>query len=292
MDAGPSNAPLDIPKEVSGFQVLPVSYSADTKHFLYLKAHVNVKKTARSEKETVLFPDGRTLFVVNVPPDATERELTMLFQSCGTVERVVFDQDEDVRRMLLDEAEESEEEEEEGPNGENEGNEDAMEGVEVQATVEPQKKKRKRSESKVIPVVVPLPTVPTRQLRKSGGTAHVVFCDSSSLERALSSYSRSDAVRPWPRSSEPHGLARYMAIYDAQRPSLDAVRDYADSYMRLWDYEQNERKQKSKYLKGEAIVDEDGFTLVTRGGAYGKTLGGGVGVADKKFMERGETGRS
>jgi len=31
-------------------------------------------------------------------------------------------------------------------------------------------------------------------------------------------------------------------------------------------------------------VDEDGFTLVTRGGAYGKTLGGGVAVADKKFV--------
>lgn len=32
-------------------------------------------------------------------------------------------------------------------------------------------------------------------------------------------------------------------------------------------------------------MDEDGFTLVTRGGAYGQAVGGGVGVASKKFMD-------
>ena len=42
--------------------------------------------------------------------------------------------------------------------------------------------------------------------------------------------------------------------------------------------------------KGEAIVDEEGFTLVTRGGAYGKTLGGGASVASKPFQSTGQTG--
>ncbi|KAF9218294.1 hypothetical protein BS17DRAFT_791769 [Gyrodon lividus] len=32
-----------------------------------------------------------------------------------------------------------------------------------------------------------------------------------------------------------------------------------------------------------AIVDEDGFTLDTRGVAYGQALGSGVGVASKTF---------
>ena len=55
--------------------------------------------------------------------------------------------------------------------------------------------------------------------------------------------------------------------------------------MELFEYEQEKKKQNSKYRKGEAIVDDDGFTLVTRGGAYGQTLGGGVGVASKKFQD-------
>ena len=46
------------------------------------------------------------------------------------------------------------------------------------------------------------------------------------------------------------------------------------------------------YKKGEAIMGEDGFTPVTRGGAYGKTLGGGVGVASKKFQRSARQARS
>jgi hypothetical protein len=53
-----------------------------------------------------------------------------------------------------------------------------------------------------------------------------------------------------------------------------------------------EKKQKSKFRKGEAVVDEDGFTLVTRGGAYGQTLGGGVRVASKKFQQAQRSGRA
>jgi len=44
----------------------------------------------RKENETRIKPDGRTLFLVNVPPDATERELVLFFKHAGTVEKVVF----------------------------------------------------------------------------------------------------------------------------------------------------------------------------------------------------------
>jgi hypothetical protein len=54
--------------------------------------------------------------------------------------------------------------------------------------------------------------------------------------------------------------------------------------MEVYEYNVLKEKQKARYKKGEAIVDEDGFTLVTRGGAYGKTLGGDVGVASKRFQ--------
>lgn len=70
------------------------------------------------------------------------------------------------------------------------------------------------------------------------------------------------------------------------------MKAHADSSLEFYEYELAKKKQKSKYRKGEAIVDEDGFTLVTRGGAYGQTLGGGVSVASKRFQRSGETTRN
>jgi len=138
---------------------------------------------------------------------------------------------------------------------------------------------------------VPLPTVPLRTLRRSGQNCHVVFLDSSSAESALAS-SHIQKPRPWPSDPEaPTGLSHYLAQYDAIRPPLDAIREHARTAIDFYDYQKEKDKQKSKYKKGEAIVDEDGFTLVTRGGAYGKTLGGGVAVADKKFVADVNKGR-
>ncbi|KAG8217943.1 ribosomal RNA-processing protein 7-domain-containing protein [Butyriboletus roseoflavus] len=80
-----------------------------------------------------------------------------------------------------------------------------------------------------------------------------------------------------------------MALYDAQRPPLDVVKAHADTWMERFEFDLAKSKQNSAYHKGEAIVDEDGFTLVTRGGAYGQTLGGGVGVSSKTFQKTGQT---
>ena len=112
------------------------------------------------------------------------------------------------------------------------------------------------------------------------------------MASALKWASSTSTPRPWPSSSEPRGLAHYISKYDSARPPLSAVREYADTSLELYDYELALKKQamKSQYKKGEAIVDEDGFTLVTRGGAYGQTVGGGAGVASKKFeLERGKS---
>ena len=149
---------------------------------------------------------------------------------------------------------------------------------------------RTQKEKKEVPKVIPLPSQPLRRLRKTGLTAHVVFLDSSSLDQALASTSK---PRSWPISSEePSGLSHYRSLYDSLRPPLDSVKAHSDSSIALYEYELAKKKQKSKYRKGEAIVDEDGFTLVTRGGAYGQTLGGGVGVASKRFQRSGQTTRN
>src|SRR6266576_3228488 len=74
---------------ISGFLPFQVQYDNDTCHMLYIRAHVG----GSSKNAKAQWPEDRTIFIVNVPPDATEREITFLFKSCGTVEKVVFDAD-------------------------------------------------------------------------------------------------------------------------------------------------------------------------------------------------------
>ncbi|PPQ70808.1 hypothetical protein CVT26_014052 [Gymnopilus dilepis] len=264
---------MAIPANISGFSVIPILYKSSVTHYIYARAHATSK--ARSIK---LLPEGRTLFLVNLPPDATERELVLFFKHAGTVEKVVFDFElQDKRSEDSDSEGEDEDEEMLGEDAEKDGE-------------QPKKKRKTQKEKTVIPTVTPLPSQPLRKFHKTGFSAYVVFLDSSSLDRALASTSK---PRAWTASSEePSGLAHYRALYDSLRPPLDAVQIFADSTIEVYEYEQAKKRQKSKYHKGEAVVDEDGFTLVTRGGAYGKTLGGGVGVASKRFQRSGQTVRS
>jgi ribosomal RNA-processing protein 7 len=264
---------------ISGFTPIPITYpstsasSSAVTHYIYARIHSGSKKVKDG------LPDGRTLFLVNIPPDATEREVVKLFKSAGMVEKVVFGV-EDVEEVGRD-AEDDEEEEEE---------EEGAESEKAMIVEGENPKKRRKIPKEETPKVVPLPTAPLRTLRKTGGTAHVVFLDSSSLDRAVNSLSK---PRSWPtaieKEEEPIGLSHYLSLYDSLRPPLDAVREHADTYIAAFEYELAKARQKSQYKKGEAIVDEDGFTLVTRGGAYGQTLGGGVAVASKRFQQTGET---
>lgn len=79
-----------LPETLSGFAVIPAIYSKDATHILYAKQHGAQKKAGRAVPDVL--PKDRTMFLVNVPPDATERELTLFFKPDGIVEKVVFDQ--------------------------------------------------------------------------------------------------------------------------------------------------------------------------------------------------------
>jgi ribosomal RNA-processing protein 7 len=139
----------------------------------------------------------------------------------------------------------------------------------------------------------PPSVIPHRTLRRTGHTAHIIFLDASSCTRALALARPGAKPIQWPVDGDtecPRGLAHYVLQYEADRPSLDAVRAHADSVVARFDFDLAARKaalrRESKYKKGEALVDEDGFTLVVRGGAYGQAVGGGVGVASRKFMDK------
>jgi ribosomal RNA-processing protein 7 len=205
----------------------------------------------------------------------------LFFKKSGTVEKVLFDFDVKEPHNDVDDSDDDDEgeslKETQGPGEETQGE-------------QPKGRLRTQKKKSEVPTVIPLPSQPLRRLRKTGLSAHVVFLDSSSLDLALASTSK---LRPWPTSSEePSGLSHYRSLYDSLRPPLDIVKAHSDSSIELYEYELAKKKQKSKYRKGEAIVDDEGFTLVTRGGAYGQTLGGGVSVASKRFQRSGETTRN
>ena len=274
---------------ISGYFPFPVQYDRDTRHTLYVRAHVG---PSRNPSKTQ-WPEDRTIFMVNVPPDATEREIVLLFKSCGTVEQVVFGVEGPSEQV--------------DPESDSDSADGAESDVASSSSSQPPARKKCKtvasssnaqpgasaSRSQQPPKVVPLPVVPLRSLRRTGQTAHVLFLDASSCARALA-LAHPGSAKPvqWPIHGDeerPRGLSHYIARYESARPSLDAVRAHADSAIARFDFDLAARKatlrRESKYKKGEALVDEDGFTLVVRGGAYGQAVGGGVGVASRKFMD-------
>ncbi|EKM60070.1 uncharacterized protein PHACADRAFT_115510 [Phanerochaete carnosa HHB-10118-sp] len=273
---------MSLPSSIAGFTPIPVQYSSSSTHYIYARPHTGSKKTTAQSRRAAL-PEGRTLFLVNIPPDATEREVTLLFKQSGTVEQVIFDGDGPA------------EEEEEPSSDSDEEDEDGMDmsGAEAEPEAEAARPRKKRKTSKgdktaAAPPIVPLPPQTARTLRRTGRAAHVVFLDASSLTRALSAAPPNTKPRPWPRDPDaPSGLAHYVALHASRRPPLDAVKAHADSWMTHFEHAQTKRRHASKYKQGEAQVDADGFTLVTRGGAYGQTLGGGVAIASKRFQQTG-----
>ncbi|KAH6908088.1 ribosomal RNA-processing protein 7-domain-containing protein [Coprinopsis sp. MPI-PUGE-AT-0042] len=260
--------------KANGFSALPIAYSKFTTHYVYAHTHVASAKNDANKRQDQSLPNERTVFLVNVRPDARECELVKFFKPCGTVEKVVLDSDV---KDSQDDDEDSDEE-------------DVVEDEEIdtEGGVGTSRRKRKVVKDEP-PKVAELPSKPQQTIQRTGLTAYVVFLDQSSLSRALALAS-SPKPRPWPTSNEEtSGLAHSLIVYQHQQPHLDSIREHVDTYMELFEYKAAKERQKSKYRKAEAIVDEDDFTLVTRGDAYGKRLGDGVSVATKQYQRSGAT---
>ncbi|KAJ2494464.1 hypothetical protein IWW47_004604, partial [Coemansia sp. RSA 2052] len=70
--------------ELGGYKVLPVQIAGGAStHYLYFKQHT-------SKREDPLLPSSRTIYISNIPADATERDVRRVFQGVARVARVVF----------------------------------------------------------------------------------------------------------------------------------------------------------------------------------------------------------
>lgn len=150
------------------------------------------------------------------------------------------------------------------------------------------------------PQVVPLPPLNPRTSANGQGYlapcsgCYVVFLDDLSVTRCLELAGSKGAVKTWERSTapsktsqesdEPTGLTYYRRLHALLRPPLDIIKKHADTSIALFDWHSNLSTERAK--RG-AITDEDGFTLVVRGGKFGRTAGKGekgVAVASRRFM--------
>jgi ribosomal RNA-processing protein 7 len=246
------------PSQIADYTILPLTLPPQRSlqlpnpatHTLYLRPHAPKVPTES---------DSRSLFLVNVPADATSAHLRAVFASllgAGRFESVSFEGEK-------------------------------MAGVALAASVvagDTDKrsggKKRKRGiETTDNREVEVLPRTWDRELHRSGSTAVVVLVDEKSVEstlktiRKLHKSSRKDGLQ-WPVWGEgvetkvaTLGSARYAAHHALRYPDPVALQSNVDAFMTSFNDREAETARQAK--KARNIPDEDGFVTVTRGGRTG-----------------------
>ncbi|KAI9791709.1 MAG: Ribosomal RNA-processing protein 7 [Peltula sp. TS41687] len=224
-------------------------------HYIYCRRH---------EPKVAGPDDDRTLFVVNVPIDATETHLRHLFTSLGggRVELVKFEGARSTSKPAI-----------------------APAVVVRPKPQHQQKKKRKRDDdddddddsgapSDTKAEAGDLPDTRDRELHRSGGTALVVFVDKPALEASVKAVARragKAAAAKWVDVAEDKvpalGSQRYLTHHRLRYPPPTTLQSVVDAYMTRYNALEAQRARQAKRLRQEP--DEDGFITVTRGGRMG-----------------------
>ncbi|PKI83524.1 hypothetical protein MVES1_002873 [Malassezia vespertilionis] len=294
---------------VAGFSLLPVRYgnSAGYKfavHYMYVREHLR-------GKEAAILPPGRTLFVVNLPTDATRGMVRALFRKAGAIEAIHL---HNILGVDMPD--------------DDEGDEEAYTGV-------PASTNNAAPNKSGPPNVIPLPALDPNMLLGSGSSAHIVFLDDSSLGRAkqlVAKYQAKPYVWPRPdaagaeedsdeestrnykqkpaapKESRLVGLAYLLARHRMHRPPLDRVKQHADSAIARYSWiREHPQWLMEQRMHGDqttsmgvgiqaasvgpdgALLDEDGFTIVQKGNKYGRSGGessaGTFGAITPEFEE-------
>ncbi|KAJ2362836.1 hypothetical protein H4S02_011275 [Coemansia sp. RSA 2611] len=247
-----TNSELD---ELSGYKVLPVQISGGAStHYLYFKQHT-------SKREDPLLPSSRTIYISNVPADATERDLRRLFQGVARVARVVFHSSvgQDAVKVAAATAQATSE----------------MARTSSKGTKGKPKAKATAEAAKAQQVA---------PLLSSGGSAHVVLLEDVELGAVLGMKA---GVREWDIENS-HGLARHMLDYGAARPAAADVRADVDAFMARFEEAQYERERMLEQQQN--VADADGFIPVVRRARGGKNTDGTASVTAMSTDEAREAG--
>jgi len=254
-------API-LPTTISNFAILPLtlptspSFPTKATHTLYLRP--NAPKIPAEA-------DSRSLFLVNVPIDATTEHLKGVFAglvgSKGRVEDVIFEGEKPKKSTAV-------------------------------VATDKGSKKRKRGEEEE-ETETELPQIWGRETHKSGGSAVVVFVDVKSMESVLK------AIRKLHKSSKPEikypiwgegiadvpalGSARYASHHHLRYPDPSILQHNVDSFISAFNALETQRSRDA--ARARNVPDADGFVTVTRGGRVGPAK---AEEAEKKRMEMEE----
>ncbi|KAH6642881.1 ribosomal RNA-processing protein 7-domain-containing protein [Boeremia exigua] len=245
------------PSTVADFIVLPLTLPTlsglpaaheNTTHYLYVKPHEPSTYSATAE---------RSLFIANVPIDASESNIRALFaeQLGGArVESVDFDASVPARplhkRWKQDKRGDSEDESEQ------------------------RSKKRKRTDDVVAEGVIEddesaLPALWARDVQRSGSAAVVTFVDKRSARGALKevhAVAKSARSLPW-KTGGPLGLERYKSHLALVHPSPASLQSSINAYLSQFTALETQRARLLKHAR--TVPDADGFVTVARGGRAG-----------------------
>ncbi|KAJ2666049.1 hypothetical protein IW148_001197 [Coemansia sp. RSA 1199] len=240
--------------EVGGYKVLPVQFSGkEAVHYLYFRQH-------SSNKEDILKPSDRTIFMTNLPADTTERDIRRLFQGMARIARVVFHRvvGHDVIKTAAADA--------------------RMMGELASAMADAESTKSKKSKNTDDDKLKP---VPRSQLLESGSSAHIVLLEAGELTNVMSM--KAGTITEWPSrdsdSTNPldyRGVSRYLYEHRAARPPLDLLKAEVDSFMAKFEESQYERDR--MLAQQQNVPDADGFVTVVRRGRHTKNTDGAVSV--------------
>ncbi|KAI9870837.1 MAG: Ribosomal RNA-processing protein 7 [Pleopsidium flavum] len=248
-----------VPLRISDYLILPLalrpqpSFPTPATHYLYLRPH----------EPKIPTPDTpRSLFLVNVPFDATEIHIRHLFATQlggGRVERVEFEDSRSHSKPA------------------------------VAPSVQTKKgRKRKRTEVESMDQVegAELPAVWDRELHHSGSTAVAVFVDRASMEASLKALKKTAKERrkiDWGEGIEDKvpslGSARYFNHHKLRYPDKSSLLESINTYMTAFASLEATRAQALARQRSEP--DEDGFITVTKGGRNGP-------VRQEEAQERAE----
>lgn len=262
----------------------------------------NASEQGRGEPSSA---PGRTLFVANLAVDMDSEDIRSVFKEYGPVEIISIkvsrvgnegveawmdsddedeDEDED-EEDLEDQAEDGSTDIEGGINGTSANASRPARPATTTGTESNKKRRRKHKSGPSAPSITPLPSLFPRSqpFLPCSSSAYVTYLSPLSLQRALEHAPTRPAIT-LVHSAKETGLAYFTQLHKAIRPDISAVKSHADSALALYDH--HLEVQRRKTTQG-AIVDEDGFTLVVRGGKFGRTAGkgaSGVGVASRRFV--------
>jgi len=276
----PTKVIASIPSKVQDFTVLPIhlppqpSYpNANVTHYLYLR------RDAPKGPEEQTADTKRSLFVANIPIDATEEAFRKLFkESCGArVERVEFD-DEGRRSALTP------------------GVEMMVQGTLVTVPVAGKKRKRgvnsataESEAARKIMQDMELPQTWDRKIWKSGSSAVVVFVDETTRNAVLKEcgrVNRKGTVVQWPEVEEGEelGSKRYRTHHSLTYPPRDLLQKSVNTY--LTHFTSLETARSKLLARQRQVPDEDGFITVTRGGRAGPARMEEAQAAQERLQER------